>query len=514
MDLVQEFLEKTVERLPHKIALIQGDQKLSYRALEDHANTLAQSFIEKGLKPGDRALIYLDNSPNLAIALFAVLKAGGIFVLAHPSTKGERLTYLVSDAEAGLLITDHAQMKKIPPSLADGSLCKIFVLGDLSQDDFPQGLALRPGRKRIDIDLAALIYTSGSTGNPKGVMLSHRNMVCAAESITTYLGLTDRDVILSVLPMSFDYGLYQMLMAFRQGATLVMERSFVFPHATLSLIPLHGVTAFPLVPTMSAMLLDMDLSTYDLRSLRLITNTGAALPPAHILRWRRLLPNTQIFAMYGLTECKRVSYLPPKDLDHKLGSVGIPIPNTEVFIVDDAGQIQPPHVVGQLVVRGGHVMQGYWRAAELTHEKLRPGFLPGERLLYTGDLFRRDEDGYLYFEGRKDDIIKCRGEKISPLEIEEALYKQDSIAEVAVVGEPDPVLGEAVVAFVSPRSGTILDKTRILRELRMVVEDYKLPTKLHIVGSLPKTPNGKVDKKALKKPYEEKSPCSPLVETL
>lgn len=516
MELVQEFLEKSVDKTPDKIALIQGEAEISYLSLENASNHLAQKLIDDVFRPGDRAVIYLENCPNLAIALFGVLKAGGVFVLAHPSTKGERLTYLVNDAGASRLITDAMGVRKIPQDLDSDprqESFKVLNMSTESWDHTTQSPTPRPKRRRIDIDLAALIYTSGSTGHPKGVMLTHRNMVCAADSIVSYLGLTKEDVILSALPMSFDYGLYQMLMAFKQGSTLVLERSFVFPHATLGLISRYGVTAFPLVPTMSAMLLDLDISSYDLSSLRFITNTGAALPVEHILRWRRILPEVRVFAMYGLTECKRVSYLPPQDIDRKLGSVGIPIPNTEVFIVNDAGEIQPPHTVGELVVRGGHVMQGYWRAEELTRSKLRPGFLPGERLLYTGDLFRRDEDGYLYFEGRRDDMIKCRGEKVSPLEIEEALYCQSSIAEAAVIGEPDPYLGQAVIAFITARHGTTLSPKSVLRELRTRLEDYKIPTRVHIVGALPKTPNGKIDKKALREWREEKVPCSLLAET-
>src|SRR6185436_17068984 len=238
-------------------------------------------------------------------------------------------------------------------------------------------------------DLAAIIYTSGSTGDPKGVMLTHRNMLTAATSIACYLELREDDVILNVLPLAFDYGLYQMIMAFRQGARLVLERSFTFPSQVLKLMVEEGVTGFPGVPTLFAILAEMKtLKDYDLSRIRYVTNTAAALPQKHILALKDLFPGARIYSMYGLTECKRCTYLPPEDLDRKHGSVGIAIPNTELWVVDAEGARVPPGTVGELVIRGGTVMQGYWGKPDATAEKLKPGPLPGERVLHTGDYCR------------------------------------------------------------------------------------------------------------------------------
>ncbi len=284
-----------------------------------------------------------------------------------------------------------------------------------------------------------IIYTSGSTGFPKGVMMTHRNIEAAATSITTYLENTADDVILSALPISFDYGLYQVLMAMKLGATLVLEKSFVFPQVVFDKMRAERVTGFPLVPTMAAIILQMrDLEPGSFPDLRYITNTAAALPPAHIARLQALFPGVRIYSMYGQTECKRCTYLPPAELQRRPGSVGIAIPNTEAYVVDDQGERVAPGVTGELVIRGPHVMQGYWNDAAATARALHPGPFPWERVLHTGDLFRTDAEGFLYFVGRKDDIIKSRGEKVSPKEVENVLYALPGIREAAVVGVPDP----------------------------------------------------------------------------
>jgi acyl-CoA synthetase (AMP-forming)/AMP-acid ligase II len=303
--------------------------------------------------------------------------------------------------------------------------------------------------------------------------------------------------------MSFVYGLYQVVMATVAGASVVLEKSFVYPAQILPLISEHGVTGFPIVPTIGATLLDMDLSQYDFSTLRYVSSTAAVWPYDHIVRLEKALGFPKIYSMYGLTECKRVSYLPPNDLHRKPGSVGVAIPNSEVMILNEVGHEVPPGDVGQLVVRGGHVMLGYWNAPEATERRLKPGRISGEKWLYTGDLFRRDEDGYLYFVGRVDDMIKSRGEKVSPREIEDLLHKYPGVGEAAVFGVPDIILGEAVVACVSAQSNHQLDVQNIKQYLRVHLEDYKLPRRLVELNEMPRTANGKIDKNQLKKSFLE-----------
>jgi acyl-CoA synthetase (AMP-forming)/AMP-acid ligase II len=328
-------------------------------------------------------------------------------------------------------------------------------------------------------------------------MSDHSNVVFAASSIIEYLHNVESDIVIGMLPLSFDYGLYQLLMVFKFGGTLVLERSFTYPAAILKRIQDERVTGFPGVPTIYAMLLQMDLSEFDLSSLRYLSNTAAALPPSHIQQLREKFPWVTVYSMYGLTETKRTLYLPPEELDRRADSVGIPIPGTECWVVDEQGNRLPPGEVGELVVRGRHVMRGYWEDPVLTAQRYRPGELPGERLCYTGDLFRMDQEGFFYFVGRKDDIIKTRGEKVAPKEVETVLYRLDGIIEAAVVGIPDPVLGEAVKAVVVA-DRTRLTEAQILAHCRANLEDFMVPQKVEIRDELPKTPSGKIDKKPLK----------------
>jgi acyl-CoA synthetase (AMP-forming)/AMP-acid ligase II len=327
-------------------------------------------------------------------------------------------------------------------------------------------------------------------------MMTHRNIDAAAKSITTYLQNTADDVILNALPISFDYGLYQVLMAMRLGATLVLEKSFVFPQAVFETMRAERVTGFPIVPTMAALILQMrDLKPGSFPDLRYITNTAAALPPAHIARLSQLFPGVSLYSMYGQTECKRCTYLPPAELLRRPGSVGIAIPNTEAYVVDDMGERVPAGMTGELVIRGPHVMQGYWRDEAATARALRPGPLPSERVLHTGDLFRSDADGFLYFVGRKDDIIKSRGEKVSPKEVENVLYALPGVREAAVVGVPDPVLDLAIKAVVALEPGFNLTREDVIRHCARHLEDFMVPKAVAFADALPKSENGKIDRR-------------------
>ena len=286
-------------------------------------------------------------------------------------------------------------------------------------------------------------------------------------------------------------------MSARFGGTVVLEPSFAYPHAVLSKLIEEQATGFPLVPTMSSLLLQMDLGKYDLSCLRYITSAGAALPVEHIERLRGLLPHVRIYPMYGQTECARVTYLAPEQLDRRPTSVGRGMPNQETAVVDEEGRPVGPDVVGELVVRGSHVMKGYWDMPEATREKLRPGPFGDEPVLFTGDLFRTDDEGYLYFVGRKDDIIKSRGEKVAPKEVEDALYRHPCVAEAAVVGVPDALLGEAVKAFVTLAPGEVASERELLRHCAMHLEDFMVPQYFEFRDSLPKTDNGKIQKREL-----------------
>lgn len=515
-ELVRDFLENSAAQYPDKVALICGGERLRYGEIESRANCLANALIERGLARGDRVVIHLSNSSAAVVAIFAVLKAGGVFVVVNPTTKVEKLAYILNNCQAKIFIGDQRRptlardLLIACPALAFAILCQLAEATRPRPRPEPpadpcilnlnriiaESQGCLPPRVNIDLDLACLIYTSGSTGEPKGVMSDHSNVIFAASSIISYLENTPEDIVINVLPLSFDYGLYQLLMTFKFGGTLVLEHSFAYPGAILQRIAAERVTGFPGVPTIYALLLRMDLSGYDLSSLRYLTNTAAALPSSHILALQKRFPHVKLYSMYGLTETKRTLYLPPEQLEKRPASVGIPIPGTEAWIEDEAGNRLGAGQVGELVVRGRHVMRGYWGDPAATASRFRPGALPGERLCYTGDLFQMDQEGYFYFVARKDDIIKSRGEKVAPKEIENVLYALPGVLEAAVVGLPDAVLGEAIVAYIV-QNGDGLTESDVLTHCRTHLEDFMVPQQVVFRSQLPKTESGKIKKTAL-----------------
>jgi amino acid adenylation domain-containing protein len=506
---VERFLQDSARDFGDKTALVVGGARVCYAQLEGMANRLAQVLRRQGVGRGDRVVLFLDNSLEAVAGLFGALKAGAVFSPVNPGTKARKLAYILNNCRARALLTHARLMPVVAEALAHSpSVVTTLVAGASEPPTVRGGCCLAealeaapphpPVEAGIDIDLAMVIYTSGSTGSPKGVMMTHRNVVAAATSITTYLENTCDDVILSVLPLSFDYGLYQALMAAKIGATLVLEKSFAFPTAVVQQLRQERVTGLPLVPTIAAVLLQMkDLRPGAFPHLRYITNTAAALPPAHIERLRELFPTTRVYSMYGLTECKRCTYLPPEELDRRPGSVGKAIPNTEVYPVNAAGERIGPGEVGELVVRGGHVMQGYWGDPEATARVLRPGPYPWEKVLFTGDLFRMDEEGFLYFVGRKDDLIKSRGEKVSPKEVENVLHALPGVREAAVIGVPDALLGQAVKAVIVPTEGAGLTERSVIGHCAKHLEAFMIPKYVEFRQDLPKTDSDKVCRRAL-----------------
>ncbi len=507
--LVHEFLQNSAQRFPDKVALVCDGQRWTYAQLDERANRVANGLRAMGMQRDDRVAIWLPNSAEAVVAIFATLKAGGIFTVLNATTPVEKVARILNNCTARALFLPVRHAPDVPFLRENVSSLGPIVLCGPPGGNIPAGTVsfahlldafppTPPPCRTIDVDLACLIYTSGSTGEPKGVMSTHANVVFATGSIIQYLENTPDDIVVNVLPLSFDYGLYQLLMVFRFGGTLVLERSFAYPAAVLRRIEEERVTGLPGVPTLYAMLLQMDLSHFDLSSLRYMTNTAAALPVEHIRRLRELFPWVRFYSMYGLTECKRVCYMPPEELDRRPASVGIPIPGTEVWIEDETGRRLGPGEVGELVVRGSHVMQGYWNDPEETARRYRPGRYPAERLLYTGDLFWMDEDGFLYFVARKDDIIKTRGEKVAPREVEDVLYRLPGVAEAVVIGVPDPILGQAIKAFIICSDGVRLTEQDVLRHCAQYLEDFARPKYVEFRQSLPKTPSGKMDRRALK----------------
>ena len=506
--LVQDYLIDSAQRYPDKTAIVCGQDRVTYAELDGKTNQVARALVNAGVRRGDRAIVLLPNSIEAAVALFAILKAGAVFVPVNQSVKADKLASIVCDCAATAIITDAPGIRTIGetwsqmPSLSVVALTQELdvALGERRQLCFGEVFATESPRPLvlplIDQDLACLIYTSGSTGESKGVVCGHNNVVFASGSIVSYLENVPDDIVINVLPFSFDYGLYQLLMVFRFTGTLVVENAFAYPAAILRTIEREKVTGLPAVPTLVSMLLKLDFSAFDLRSLRYISNTAAALHPAQIASLQQRLPNVRIYSMYGMTECKRTLYLPPARLADKPSSVGVAIPGTEVWIEDENGRRVGAGEIGELVVRGSHVMRGYWGDEALSGRTYRPGPTPGERVLHSGDLFRMDEEGLFYFVSRKDDIIKSRGEKVAPREVEAVICELNGVLETAVVGVPDEVLGQAIKAYVVCDGVTLTEK-QVRRHCAARLENYMVPQQVEFVAQLAKTSSGKIDKQGL-----------------
>jgi len=508
--VVHDFLATSAARLPDKVALICGSRRLTYGEIEGRANRVAEALRSRGIHRGDRVVICLGNSVELVAAIFGVLKAGGTFVVVNANTKQERLAYIANDCGADALFLEGrsaarglgAALSKDVPSLR-------FLVTCGESDARPHGdrqelsiealmdeaAATPPTREDRAPEMACLIYTSGTTGEPKGVICDHSNIVFVAGSICDYLESREADVVLNVLPLSFTYGLYQLFTTFRVGATLVLENSFAYPASVLQRMEQEQVTAFAGVPTIFALLLRIDLTAYDLSALRYLTNAAAALSPDQVLEIHRRFPGASFYSMYGQTETARSLFLPPRLLEQKPGSVGVAIPGTEVWVESESGERLGPGEVGELVVSGRHVMRGYWGDEPATAARFRPGPSPEERIFHTGDLFRTDADGCFYFVSRKDDIIKTRGEKVAPKEVENVLCRLRGIVAAAVVGVPDPILGQAIKAVVL--TDAPLTAEQILAHCQAHLEEFMVPRHVEFRDSLPVTETGKIKRSAL-----------------
>lgn len=512
---IADYLSHAVQHFPDKIAVIYQHKQFSYAHINNESNKLAERLIAKGLGYGDRVIVSLENSIDLIIIFWALQKIGAIVSIVNPGIARQKLMYIIRDAGAKMFFGKNnpelfEELQKNNKSLgliialegevhhsANGviSISELLYANSVSES---QPLI----SKSLDIDLSAIIYTSGSTGTPKGVMLTHRNMLAASYSINSYLRLTHDDVIISALPMSFDYGLYQMILACMNGATLVLEKDFAWPIHFLKQMAVYGATVFPGVPTMFSILANhAKKHTFDLSKVRSVTNTGAMLLRRHVDIIKQLFARADIYSMYGLTECKRCTYLPPKDIDVKTNSVGVAIPNTEIWIVDENHRRLPAGEVGQLVIRGATVMKGYWNKPIETEKVLKEGVLPGEKVLYTGDYGYLDKEGYFYFCGRMDDVIKSFGEKVNLKEVEEFIYLHPYVKEVAAIAVADEYAGDAIVLYVSCDYVSEQQKQELLRQCKQMMPRNHWPKEIILMNEIPKNINGKLDKVALKNSY-------------
>lgn len=510
--LLGEALLFSAQRNPGKTAIIVKGEEYSYSLLKETAENMARHFIASGIEKGDRIAICMDNSWQCIVSIYGATLAGAVFLVINPQTKSDKLQYILNDCSAKILVSTGMLWQELSQALSGAiSIEEVIITGNtdmgnscfhyelVSFEDCVAGFVSDIGFPRIiPNDLAALIYTSGSTGFPKGVMMTHQSMVFTSWSLIEYLRLSEEDRILLLLPLAFDYGLYQLLMAITTGGTLIVEQSFIFPATVYRNIEKYQPTVFPGVPTIYAMMIAANKkSGISFDCIKKVTNTAASLPAEFIPDLKKIFPQALIFKMYGLTECKRVCYLEPELIDSKPDSVGKAIPGTEVFLLSPEGNPVQDGEPGILHIRGPHVMAGYWKKESLSSEMLKPGNIPGERILCSNDWFRTDDEGFLYFLGRNDDIIKTRGEKVSPLEIENVIYRIEGVREVAALGVPDVIMGESIVVCLTTHESAQLSEREIQKECMIYLEQFMVPQKVVFLSEMPKSSNGKIDKKEL-----------------
>lgn len=515
--LVHHMLRASAARFPEKEAVVHTAERQTYAQMWQRTAGLAAGLREAGIRRSDRVGVLLEPSVPLATSLFGVSRSGGVFVPIHHSLFPDQVEHIVNDCQMKALITDAGRFDKLEPTLRNCPSLELVVLvggsgtaeTKLRQYDYDTLQNAAPtvpvNDVSIDKDLAAILYTSGSTGKPKGVMLSHANVVAGASIVSDYLSITDADRILAVLPFSFDAGLNQLTTAIQQGGTCVVMK-FLFAKEIVAMAAKEQITGLAGVPPLWSLIAQDSSKLKDtpLPHLRYITNTGGAMPLNILAKLRAAVPETTVFLMYGLTEAFRSTYLPPDELDRRPTSMGKAIPNTEIILVNDEGRPCAPGEPGELVHRGPTVSLGYWGQPELTDRVLRPNpFLPpglseAEKVCYSGDLVKMDEEGFLYFIGRRDNQIKSSGFRVSPTEVEEALFKAGQLRHAAVIGVPDDVLGQRIKAFVVPQDGTPVEPARLLERVAELLPRHMIPKEVEVVDELPRTASGKIDYPALR----------------
>jgi acyl-CoA ligase (AMP-forming) (exosortase A-associated) len=519
---LHHLLEESARATPNAEALIDlsgSPRSFDYRTIYRMASSCAKTLHHSGVRRGDRVAIYLPKSAEEAMAVFASSMAGGVFVIANALLLGHQVAHILHDCEAKFLITSRRSWERIrSEALNVESLSHILLIDELPDDgrveeqsapNIGYGVMRQDGSSlktssAIGEDLAGLLYTSGSTGKPRGVMLSHRNLLAGSRIVAEYLGIHASDRILSILPFSFDYGLNQWLTCVQNRATIVLFQ-YRFPSELVQALVRESITGLAGVPLVWAALIHhtSGLEKNKPSTLRYITNSGGTVPTATVRALRKLLPETKIFLMYGLTEAFRATYLPPEDVDRRPNSIGKAIPETEIMVINSDGRLCLPGEAGILVQRGPTVSLGYWGNPEKTREVLRPHpLIPADRggdaVCYSGDVVRMDEEGFLYFVGRADSQIKSQGYRISPTEVEEVLMASGGVLHAAVIGIPAAEAGERVHAIVIPMNAANFDTEACLRYCAEALPAYMTPKSLEVVLALPRTPNGKVDYQLLR----------------
>jgi acyl-CoA ligase (AMP-forming) (exosortase A-associated) len=521
--LIHDLIADAANRAPDRAALRYQGAALGYAELAERLGAVARGLVALDIERNDRVAVFLEKRFEAVLGLFAATAAGGVFVPVNPLLKPEQVGHILRDCNVRVLITSAARYAPLHDTLAHCPDLRHVITVDGSPDaaldhartlTWTELLAATGGRQPtpgIDQDMAAILYTSGSTGKPKGVVLSHRNLVAGAASVSQYLENIAEDRILSVLPLSFDYGLSQLTTAFMTGASVTLL-NYLLPRDVLNAVARERITGLAAVPPLWIQLAELDWPDAASQSLRYVTNSGGRMPRPVVDTLRRKLPTAKVFLMYGLTEAFRSTFLPPHELDRRPDSIGKAIPNAEIMVVRPDGTACAPNEPGELVHRGVHVSLGYWNDPDKTAERFKPapgqpaGIPTTEIAVWSGDTVRADEDGFLYFVGRRDEMIKTSGYRVSPTEIEEVIYATGLVGEVVAVGAPHPVLGECVVVIATPPPGKSWNADALLAACKRDLPAFMVPAAIHRRDALPRNANGKIDRKLLANEYAPTAP--------
>ncbi len=495
------YFRSSADRVPAQEAVLSRDRRVTYSELWRDTCRVSSFLRKRGLRPGQRVALLMENSSEYVASYYGAMSAGGVVVALNAGSKARDIVNYLQHSGAQWLFADGSH-PELPAVISQGGKELVSVIvGPDSESSLRDGRVVMWNElahgDRVDEDVtvpggrdepAAIIYTSGTTGRPKGVTLSHRNMVSNVESILQYLNLGSRDRCMTVLPFYYSYGNSVMHTHMAAGGSLVLENSLMYPHRVLEKMVVEKTTGFSGVPSTYALLLSRTrLGDYDLSSLRYMTQAGGAMPPAHIQRLTQELPHVELFVMYGQTEATaRLTYLPSARLTEKLGSAGIPVPGVQIEVHDEAGNTVAAGVRGEVWARGENIMMGYWNDPQQSGLVLKDGWLR------TGDVGYIDAEGYLFLEGRRSDMIKSGAHRINPKEIEEVIAELEGVAEVAVVGVDDEIMGQVIKAVIIPRNGAALDRRDISLHCRNNLALYKLPKLIEFVAELPKTASGKI----------------------
>ncbi|MEV4604125.1 acyl-CoA ligase (AMP-forming), exosortase A system-associated [Amycolatopsis sp. NPDC049253] len=513
-----DLVARPAQRAPGAPALTARTTTISYAELDERTERAAAGLRDLGLDGGERVAVFLDKRIETVVALFACSRAGGVFIPVNPVLRPRQVRHILDDCAARILVTSTDRLRALRAELAAcKSLSHVLALGDSPGEDKEAPYRVHswsevaerapqagcPPTGGVDTDVAAILYTSGSTGAPKGVVLSHRNLVVGAESVSTYLNNTAEDRILAVLPLSFDAGLSQLTTGFCVGANVVLA-DYLLPGEVVRLCAEHHISGLVGVPPLWIQLAAQTWPPEAAARMRYFANTGGRLPRVTLQRLRAIFPAAAPYLMYGLTEAFRSTYLDPREVDRRPDSIGQAIPNAEILVVREDGGLCGPGEPGELVHRGPLVSLGYWNDARRTAERFRPPpnrpaeLCTPELAVWSGDVVVRDEEGFLYFVGRRDDMIKTSGYRVSPQEIEEVAYETGLVHDAVALGLEDEALGHRVVLVVTPRDPAGFDPAAVTARLRQQLPGYMVPAEVMVRSALPQSPNGKFDRAVLR----------------